>query len=262
MRGLARALGGLREALIASGQSGDSAQIVRDETRLLAREISNKVAPKDRKKLERVIQGDLKKHFMSMPKVPLRGDQRDGKEHEWLLVGPNFLYGARKEMMRLNASTPELRTLRKQKLPEQKATWLGIRPPQRVYEYNRFIVRKKQLTALAREQKARIGLLRATLAETAKELGDNRIPKWISKHFPTKRGVRNLTGLNNANNPSALFGSRSPGITSQRPVIAAAVKRRIKAIASRIRLILSGYNKDIRAGMKPRKRARETSRTE
>ena len=100
---------------------------------------------------------------------------------------------------------------------------------------------------------AHVGRWKATFALVGSRLGDT-FPAWISRHFGSlgETGIADLSGLSDAEKPSITFGSRSPGNNKIRSSIQAALNTRARAMVSRARLIVSGYAKDVAQGMRPR----------
>jgi hypothetical protein len=261
---LAKALGGLREALIASGQSGDAAVIVKDESRRLATEISNQTPPKKKATLERKIGRDVGGNF-SILTSNIPAAAQGNKQMRWLVAGPRFLYGV-PPSHDLRSGTADLlsihRGLRKRGSGERtkKLFPLGQRGKQHVYRVNRYIVTPKAIASLRRTLAAKIGRMKASWAATAIALGEATIPAWVRKHIPSPKAVTDLSGLSRPASPSVLFGSRSPGVSRTGDMVRRATQVRLKKVIARIRLILNGYKQDIAQGKAPRKHGKESAR--
>jgi hypothetical protein len=61
-----------------------------------------------------------------------------------------------------------------------------------------------------------------------------------------------------AANPSITFGARNPGINRLRSSLSNAFKLRATAMTNRMKLIASGYSKDVAAGIRPKAHAADT----
>lgn len=240
--GLQQTLGALQRA---TGK--DSQTIVRDECRLLAMQISKLVGPNPRQALERRIERDVRSSLLAT--APNIDPQHQGTgDIRWISSGPRFLVGVPK------ALRPPSNVEGIQKIIREKRGKASIeisrRGRQRVYISNRAVITKAQVQQAVRQIKQRVGRFKASWAQTAAQLGEGSIPQWISRHFPTpKNRLINLSNLEDK--PSIIFGSASPGARRFSSLIQAAVKIRAKIVATRVRLILSGYRKDIARGIRP-----------
>lgn len=252
LTGLQRSMGGLQEALIGSGQSGDSKQIVRDETRHLAMQISKMLGPNPRTSLEKKIERDVSRSLLVMQPNIDPAHQGTG-DIRWISSGPNFLVGVQR-----NAQPPANVEAIQGIIREKKgraAIEISRRGKQRVYLSNRASISKQQAQSAIRQIKQKVGRLKASWAQTASVLGEASIPQWVSRHFPTPKNRMNLSNLFNDNHPSAVFGSAAPGVNKFASLIQAAANVRAKIIAARTKLIISGYSKDIARGIRPTRKA-------
>ena len=252
------AMDGLRAAFLDGGMDSDAAQIVQSETKLLSMEIAGQMPPKRKSKLESAIARDIRMTFYAMPREPLKGDQRHGEDMEWILPGPQFLYGVKKENLRLRMSEQGMREAHyKGEFPRERTKVLGSRGKQKVYEIQRIVTTRARIKKLNRKISSSYGRLKASFAQAAQQLGHMRIPKWMSKHFPSPKAIVDVSGLTDGSTPVVTFGSRAPGVTAFGDIVRTAIAVRVKKMLTRTKLVLSGYNKDIAAGMRPRKRAKE-----
>jgi hypothetical protein len=268
LTGLSSLLRKLHEALIGSGQNGDLSVLVKDETRRLAMECARVPNPKQRLKLQRAIKRDIGSVFLAMPKDPLKGKARHGHEMEWLVAGPNFLFGAPPSQILTGQESnavlaaggvKALLYKLRGKLPEHKYTETGSHGKQKVQIANRVIVARAVLTRLFNSIKKNIGKRDASFAETAKLLGETKIPASTSAHFPTKHNITRAGELTNPESPAITFGSNAHGVRGLKPKVERAVKTRQLKMSSRIRMILNGYARD---GANIRHHAKETGEHE
>ena len=93
LSGLGKLFLSLRTALIGAGQSGDLAEIVKDESARFAVELGRPDA-RSQKKTERGISRDVKGVYAVKQKDPFTGSRARGTAGvTWLKAGPNFLTG-------------------------------------------------------------------------------------------------------------------------------------------------------------------------
>lgn len=111
---------------------------------------------------------------------------------------------------------------------------------------------------LIKKTQRHVGSWKASWALVGARLGD-KYPSWLSRHFGNPFGIAKLDGLQNREAPFVTFGSRSAGNGRMRERIQGAVRARIRSIHRRVKLMLSGYNKDLASGMKAQARAKNWS---
>lgn len=99
----------------------------------------------------------------------------------------------------------------------------------------------------------RTGRWKASWALLSYQLGDKPFPTWINRHFPfVSQGLSaaNITKAMDKENPEIIMGSRAPGNFRMLQIIRRALDVRIRAMRKRIKLILSGYSKDVANGIR------------
>lgn len=248
--GLTQLVRQLREALIGSGQKGDLTEIVKDETRRLAMECGKSPTVKQRHRLETSIKRDIGTVFLAMPSKPLPASHRHGKDLEWLIAGPNFLIGARKNQVLVGNSNlaaqagggiKQLLYKLRGQLPKAKYDDVGKRGRQVVRIPNRVVIAKSAMTKLFNDLRKRVGIRDASFVETAQKLGEKSIKSAAMRHIPTKKNITQLAGLQDAANPSITFGSNAKGVGGLGKKVRNAVEVRKRMIQARIKLILRGY---------------------
>ncbi len=125
----------------------------------------------------------------------------------------------------------------------------------------RVVVPTARKNEYIRRVQKRVGRWRASLAKGLPALGKS-VPSWISRHFASVQGIAILdtSRLNSPLFPSIVFGSRAPGCGDPgfRQRCHGVIVDRIKAVRRRIKLVQSGYSKDVAQNMRPRKHAKET----
>lgn len=114
-----------------------------------------------------------------------------------------------------------------------------------------------------RQVQAHVGRWKAKWAVSAFLLGDTKWPKWISQHFDyVKSHVTFEPHLGGDTSQWITFGGRGPNFRANVHHIQGAVKLRVRAIRDRIKIIISGYAKDVAQGVRARTRAHETDGTD
>ena len=111
------------------------------------------------------------------------------------------------------------------------------------------MVEKGQRDIYIKQVQAHVGRWKAKWAYGAAQLGD-RYPAWISRHFGElgnkARFQANLTG----DKPFIVFGGSGPNFAKDRDRIKSAIAFRIKAITRRIKIVASGYAKEVAQGVR------------
>jgi hypothetical protein len=119
---------------------------------------------------------------------------------------------------------------------------------------NVFVLEKKKLNAYIKSIQARVGYMRAGWVPAYKSLG-GIVKEWIARHTrPNGFVVSNLTG----EKPSIVIGNTTPGISQVRRIVESALRTRSVSMRRKIKLIISGYSADVKAGLKPKRRVAVT----
>lgn len=256
-RNLTFLLNGLKHALIGTGQSGDAAQLVKDQTRLLAIEVGNVIGPQSLAKGVDKIQRDVNSFLFSNKDDNIHGLSRQGEDMTWMYAGPHFLVGASNEDYHGDTWGDASKLLRDAKTAGPRGKTyieIGERGKQHVMKVNRTVISTVSKNALLQKLYTHIGRMKASILQTAVKLGPTLTPGWILQHMPSPKAISDLTGLDNAESPSTTFGSTSRGISRMRDKVQRAVRIREKKMAIALKGILSGYSKDFKAGHPPRRR--------
>jgi len=111
--------------------------------------------------------------------------------------------------------------------------------------------------AYLRRIQGHVGRWKATWAATVAALG-GRVPQWISRHFGDISGHTglDLSGLS-GESKTLSFYSAAPGNNRIEQRVRDAIRSRMRSLSRRIKLVVSGYNKDLAQGMRPRTHAAE-----
>lgn len=265
MQGYELLVHGLRDALVSQGGDGDLSQVIKDESRHLAMELSRRLGPKTLAAGTAKIRKDVKEDFAPMPPETFTGSKTGSGGIRWLYAGPDFLVGVERERYEpgrdVESAIKTHRYLRGT-AGGPSYTRESKRGRQNVMLINRIVIARKTFEAMIRRLAVRVGRMRASIAYTAHQFGENRIPQWISRHFDTSassgKAIFNPSGLSNGEAPVMEFGSRSPGVERYSDAVNASVEVRKHKIRARIKRLLSGYADNQRAGQRPQKQAQAT----
>ncbi len=263
MSGLEFLMGGLRDALIGIGESGDAAQLTQQTGRLLAKDIADGLPPKNQQKLNKNIDRDVRKVLSPDPSYfNIKGDHQESSISgmSWISAGPNFLLGVNDEdNMRGSGGVAYAFRKARNMNRGKKYIQLGTRGHQRVQRLNRILVTSTQFNLVKSFIKSGVGQMKASFAETYEKLGGRGVPGWIRRHFGRnqKKHIFDGSGLSDAESPSVTFGSRAPGIANYSGLVGRSVKRREIMTAKRLERVLSGYAEDHNSGRKIRRHSRD-----
>jgi hypothetical protein len=250
LSGVGRLISGISNALIGTGGKGDLADVVVDETRLLAQECGSAPTKSQRSRIDRSIGGDIGKVFMRKPAKPFTGKKKGSGDITWLYAGPGFLVGANKDRImsgsQPSAMKPILRTAHN-RLPRQKFLDAGRIEggSQHAMLVQRFLAPVSAIKKLARELKKRVGKRDASFAETSEKLG-GKVPAGSANHFPTGKNITDPHIIGDS--PSITFGSKAVGVSGLAPKVQKSVKVREKKMARKLNLILTGYARQNSSG--------------
>lgn len=252
------------DALLSRGGEGsDVSMLLRDEGRRLTKAIINNTPPSygagqaARNKGEHAVRRDVKKIFTPVDEQFLDaiGSQfglynvdhwfttADGKKQHirWDRIDPS---GAGMAAFHNNHRDKRGRA-RNPKTHGYKWDW-----------YSAYVVSKENFYKYQNRILSHVGRRKAAWAVTFAKLG-GKVQEWIGRHL--NAGVKGecLDDLRNFEAPSITMISRAPGVGDDARIINDAMGQRIEAMGRRARLILSGYAKDVKEGIKIRKRGSE-----
>lgn len=104
---------------------------------------------------------------------------------------------------------------------------------------------------------ARVGMRKAGWLRAYYEIG-GKLPQWIERH--ARRGLgRVQNNLDVPNHPSIIMASHAPGVMDDERILKDTFRARSEAIKKRIKLIVSGYAADVKAGIKIRNHAKRSA---
>jgi len=246
----------LHDALIGSGQGGDAATVFQDEARLFAKQIIRLTPPKNRQQGEAAIDRDLMKLFEPVNSdwvddlVIAHGHNNidqwitsasgDPKHIKWTYLdntgGPMKDFHNRNRDNRGRAYN-----LKRQRDP---SVW-----------YAPYVVGYDKFTEYAKRIKSHVGRRKAAWALSFERLGGS-VSNWIHRHVSGAKGEFHAN--QDPIRPSIVMTNRAPGIMDDLHFVRGAMRVRQEAIGRRMRLILSGYSKDMARGMKITRQAHKT----
>ncbi len=258
--GLNRVLGDLREALL--GQGKDVSTILVSEHRALIRTICNFTPPMPRSQAKQRGEAAVIMDIRSLIKeagpqfldeigseyglkdINAHRTRKDGTELH--LLWDNIILNP--------ANIPDVHNRyrnRRGRIPKENNFGQGV--------WNaRIVVEKGQRSAYIKQVQSHVGRWKARWAYCGAKLGDNRYPNWITRHFGYVSGNATLQSQLNGDAGEMFIqsGGRGPNFAENTDKIYSAMTMRVNAIKRRIKLIVSGYAKDVAQGLKVRAKAR------
>ncbi len=252
MRGTEFLLRGVRDALLGTG--GDASHVVADEARLTAVEIANQVAPKDFDSGKRKLERDTKGFLAPQPFENIDESRRGNSGVEWVTAGSNFLVGISsddyKGWLSADEASKVLHDEERKGHRGAKYQTVGLRGKQHVMMIDRAVMTQGVIDSTLAKLSRRIGRLKASFWETAEKIsaGKSRAPSFVSRHFPTKTNICNLSSLSDSQSPSITFGSNATGVGHSHEKIKRALEVRKRKLAARLKHILTGYARDAAQG--------------
>ena len=264
-------INGIQNALIATG--GDTSEVTKDESRLLAMQLMKLTQPQDRKALESKIERNVRNRFILLDMDLSTNDQGLGVSAngtKWYAADKNFLYGSDSNAKDYRRAQGDqiADAFYSSKVSGGKARLIyGFKHPhkhQQVAILRRIITSKASLARGVKLVQQAIGKLAASWFATAKTINqDSSAPAYVSRHITrgtqSTKSITDLSGLHQPANPSVTFGSKARGAASKKAhnLIEFALHVREQKLAARLKLILSGYSKDVTQGIKVQRRAKK-----
>lgn len=251
-RGLNSDLAALQDALIGSGQAGDATNLIEQEARLFMKMVIKLTPPKNQAQGRNAVQRDIGKTMRPLDpsdwksqKLKLRIDAliKAGNEQALQKLFRSFKNG--KKNVQVHRFDQRIHRMNRKS-----------RGRVMVNRRNTLVFTKKAYNDYLKKMQARVGRFKASWGQAYLAHGGKLSP-WISRHLPTPKAIH-YNGLADRSRPTIIFGSASPGARDLRRVLASTLAARRQAIQRRIKLIESGYAKDIVAGMRPRRKVQRT----
>lgn len=246
----------LHDALIGQGQAGDAATIFEDEARRFVQGVIRLTPPRNQKQGEAAISRDLMKVF-----TPVTEDLLNtiGSEHglSAIDVWMTTAGGEKKELdwRKIDPTGAGMADFHRRNRNSRGKTY-NLKKQRGDKWYAPYVVTFEDYAAYRDKMFARVGRRKAAWAKSFAGLG-GKVAGWISRHLSGAKGE--FVWRNDPNKPSITMINRSPGIQGDEHIIRSALRVRTEAIQRRIKLVLSGYSKDVSQGMKISRKAYKTS---
>lgn len=251
-------LEGLHDALIGSGKPGDAREVVADESRRLAEQIARFMPPQTRAIGEKSVEREVKSLFSAADPemIDTIGSMFGIKNVEAHITSRQTGEPLRIQWDEIDPEGARMKERHYQERGKSRLLRIKERKPDGKSWKARVVVPHKARADYVKEMQSRVGRLKASFAEVARQLGTTRIGGWIARHIPTPKSIFNGAGLANLSKPSVTFGSTARGVSRFTDFIRSAMRARSSAISRRIKLITSGYAKDVARGIRAQTRAR------
>lgn len=269
-RGLQFVINGMQNALLGTG--GDCSTILKDESRLLALEISKRMGPKDRSKTNARIDKSVRSVFLGLD-ADTDFEGHSGKEGnsgvKWYSSDKDFLFGVARDSDMRHADPQTMANIyyHAKTVAGKKRIVVDFKNPhqhQRISISTRIITSKSVLRKTITIVQKSVGKLKASWFADAMKIDPQASlvpPNWIAQHIrgnETTKSITDLSAANSPDSPAIGFGSRAAGVKSFERPIQYAVSLRREKVSARLRLVLSGYSKDVAAGIRPHHHAKES----
>lgn len=257
-------LNDLHDALVGSGRMGDAATVLEDEFRLAMKQIINLTPPPGlgqaaRSQGEKAVTRDLSKLFTPVDEEMLNiigsqfgvdgidrwiTDTDGGKQHLiWDKLDPT---GTGIETFHHANQNRRGRTINAKRKGRGQPFW-----------YAAYVVSKTDFLPYLQKLISHVGRRKAGWAAAYESVG-GKVQRWISRHLPTPGG-RVVNMLSNKGKPSITAFNMAPGIGDDQRIVADALRIRREAMAKRLKLILSGYSRDVANGIRISNKARKST---
>lgn len=243
----------LRDALM--GQGADVSTIFEDESRLFLKQVIRLTPPKNKAQGEAAVARDLIKIF-----TPVNDDMLNiiGSEHGlsaidvWITTAG----GERKELdwRKIDPTGDGMADFHKRNRDSRGRAY-NLKRQKGDKWYAPYVVSFEEFAKYKAKIQARVGRRKAAWGKSFTALG-GKLTNWISRHLSGAKGE--LHNSHNPSNPSIVMINRSVGISQDLHFVRGALRVREEAIKKRIRLVLSGYSRDVAQGIKIQRKAHKT----
>lgn len=249
--GFQRRMEELHDALIGAGKAGDAATIVEDEARLFVKQVIRLTPPKNKAQGEKAVARDLSQIFTGVSDELLNtiGSDHgvsgidawlstDGKmkltHAKWDRIDPT---GSGMEAHHRAHQNARGRTEKLKKNYADKSVW-----------YAPYVVSHQDYANYVKNVQSYVGRRKAAWAVSYQKIGGT-VTRWISKHVVGAKGLC-VDELKVPNRPSVVMVNFAPGIREDERIVRSALRIRMSAMKRRMRLVLSGYSKDVASGLR------------
>jgi hypothetical protein len=248
----------LHDAMIGSGRTGDMATLIKDETRLLIQQAIKLTLPVASARSNGSAANDS-----TNKKQGLTAVARDIGRAMFVPKETAWKSKSIKKMIRDEDGDAFANFI--SRVPKMKA-WKVEAFSKDLHQSKRdsrgriqhqkkvFVMQHNAVMKYIKETQKHVGHLRSAWLGSAARAGIQGVKAtaWVRKNSNSGNiGINRLTG----STPSVVIGVTSKGIGASTAAFKRALARREWAIRAKIRLILSGYAKDIAAGIRPQRRS-------
>jgi hypothetical protein len=249
----------LADLAIAAGKDADT--IVRVESRLFAEQAMRRTPPKTQGQGRKAVERDIKKIIAGAPESLIRhamNENGGSGDNIKLFTGdteePSIeWHRAQLTDDRLEEYHNSQRDRRGRIQSRARTTGGG-----RWIENKRVVVPERVRARYIKRKQQNVGRLKAGWIPAVRQF-QGKVPKWVSRrHEAGARGTSQLRGAG-TNAVTAIMTNSARGASELNQFMRDVLRIRLSAIKRKIRLINSGYAKDIAIGMRVRSRARRTS---
>lgn len=252
-----KTMGDLEMALSAAGRLSDANTVVEDQARLFLKMCLGLTPPKNQKQGQGAISRDIGKLFTP---VDFNFLQNVASEHGYNHVKAWLTDGAG-EKYELDWDLIDTHGYRMESFHKSQR---GYRGRTGRHNFNRGKVEGKWRAAmvvpyetLANYRKQlfkRVGWMKSGWVKAWNIIGE-RSPRWIQRHAPSAPGAV-LSELHIVGKPRIVITNRARGISVMNRTVQSAMVIRRQAMVRQIKLIVSGYARDIASGMKVTRKAK------
>lgn len=245
-------IGCLREALIGSGQMGDAATIIEDESRKYAKQVINFIPPPGVRAAslqqgEMAVKRDLGQIFTPVNEnflthvdsefgasgIDAWFTHPDGRHYELKWNKIDVSGSGMPAFHRANQN----RRGRTRKINKQVGTkWTAA-----------YVVSFQAYNAYLKTILSHVGWKKASVGKFFKALG-GRLPAWIDRHVSASASEMH-NNIEDHDNPTITMIARAPGLLDDKRIFADAARARAQAVSRRLKLVLSNYSDKVKQGI-------------
>lgn len=248
----------LYDVLAGQGRQSDAASLVEDEARLFLKQVISFTPPKNRAQGENKVKGDVGKLFS-----PVEESYAEYVANGGYRVHPQSTGNENIDLWLHNHVTGTSYEVKWDKLDVRgegmseyhaKSRDINGRVSGRRKWGFKYIVGDNAFASYLKKVQARVGMMKAGWVFSFYEVG-GKVQNWIERHLSNKSLGKCFNDLSIPGEPSITIHNSAPGIMSQERIVLQAFRARRESMTRRIKLIVSGYGKDIASGQKPHKKA-------
>lgn len=223
--------------------------VVRDQSAKLLKTLVQITPPKDAAKTRESIASRINSRFAKAEDQTFsrKGAEFSGSGVWWYAWRSNALYGAADKQKDLTHESPEQIARLSYKITDAGRTKVGQRGKQKVYIWQSFIVKKKQLKSAIKVVQSHIGRAKAGWLPAIDSLGATfSMPATVTRHRSGAKGSA-IDGTNNGAQPFFVMRNFATGIGNLKKrnawLLNNALKIRVKAMAADLKLYVRGVKK-------------------